>query len=161
MVELFFLLLLIGCGYCWKTGKFSKEYQAKQKEKSKQEWAKLKSEFKQFTQRKKQTQQQKIDLEINGIRQLGKTRSSSGANHYNYSPEFSITYTDSNDNVSLRDIAVIKRYKNGGSYYIDAYCFEAQDRRTFRIDRINSVKVIKTGQSVASENEIIKLFFNA
>ena len=51
-----------------------------------------------------------------------------------------ITYEDAKENYSDRLIEVHRLYKKGSDTYIDAYCFLSDGDRTFRLDRILSMR---------------------
>lgn len=64
--------------------------------------------------------------------------------------------------IGSRKIKIIDLYnkKYDGEYYtyIDAYCFSAEDERTFRLDRIEQVKELSSGKIFFSQHEIEKIF---
>ncbi|MCL2210218.1 MAG: hypothetical protein FWC03_11745 [Treponema sp.] len=51
-----------------------------------------------------------------------------------------ISYEDQKGAISERTIEIDKVYKKGKYLYVDAYCFLCGDNRTFRIDRILTMK---------------------
>ena len=51
-----------------------------------------------------------------------------------------ISYEDQKGIITERTIEIDKVYKKGNFLYIDAYCFLSGDNRTFRVDRILTMK---------------------
>lgn len=68
-------------------------------------------------------------------------------------PEFDIIYQNAVGEISHREIAVI--YVN--ERYVVAYCFQACEKRTFRLDRFISVVELSSGQSYSTRREIKKV----
>lgn len=68
-------------------------------------------------------------------------------------PEFDISYKKESGEISHREIAVI--YVN--ERYVVAYCFQACEKRTFRLDRFISVMELSSGQSYFTSREIKKV----
>lgn len=93
---------------------------------------------------------------------LGKSKTDTSLNYDDYSfsdshdePEFEISY---NNPPSFRKIKIYELYskKYDGEFftYVDAYCFSAEDDRTFRIDRINHIEELNTGNFYFSTKDI-------
>ncbi|AZC04907.1 hypothetical protein DKE50_016180 [Acinetobacter nosocomialis] len=110
--------------------------------------------------------QAKKDYEYT-LKILGKSKTNSSSDHYTFSesidePDFEILYSSYNNPASYRKIKIIDLYnkKYDGEYYtyIDAYCFSAEDERTFRLDRIEQVKELSSGKIFFSQHEIEKIF---
>lgn len=51
-----------------------------------------------------------------------------------------ISYEDQKGIITERTIEIDKVYRKGKFYYVDAYCFLVGDNRTFRVDRILTMK---------------------
>ena len=63
-------------------------------------------------------------------------------------PRFDIEYVDRFGVVSERRIAVRGRFTRDSVLYIDAYCFEREGRRRFRVDRIERMIDCASGEEV-------------
>lgn len=59
-----------------------------------------------------------------------------------------IQYEDYKGQFSERKIEVIKVYKKGKFYYVDAYCFMCGEGRTFRVDRIMTMKEVLNDKAI-------------
>ncbi|WP_086240145.1 WYL domain-containing protein [Acinetobacter baumannii] len=173
MIELLFVCLIIWMLYSWKTGKFSKENQEKNRAEFRKDWLKLKQDFKKAFTNSKSLEEDKLKLQAKKdygytLRILGKSKTNSSSdNNYKFSesidePDFEILYSSYNNPASYRKIKIIDLYnkKYDGEYYtyIDAYCFSAEDERTFRLDRIEQVKELSSGKIFFSQHEIEKIF---
>ncbi len=69
-----------------------------------------------------------------------------------------IHYDDYKDNFSIRKVEVIRTYKDGRHWYVDANCQSAKAERTFRIDRIDFLtqKAPGSNVSLSDKKEILK-----
>ncbi|GAB03222.1 WYL domain-containing protein [Acinetobacter sp. NBRC 100985] len=131
MVE-FILIIVVGCCiYCFATGKFKPEYQKKQKEK-------LKEDFKNLL------NPNDVSAEIDGIRNLNPSNQ-----------EYEIHYDDFNQKFSSRKIKIQRLYKENRRWYIDAYCYSACDKRTFRVDRISYLTNKKKSIYLSDSDKIL------
>ncbi|WP_029074402.1 WYL domain-containing protein [Kaistia adipata] len=63
-------------------------------------------------------------------------------------PEFRITYADEDGVVTEREIYVDGWRKRGAVTYYFCWCFERDDRRTFRSDRILEIVNVQTGRQI-------------
>lgn len=61
-----------------------------------------------------------------------------------------IIYTDAADEVTSRRIHIHRLQRNDGKLYLSAYCLEREALRHFRIDRIDEVIVLGTGEVFSS-----------
>ena len=59
-----------------------------------------------------------------------------------------IQYEDYKGQISERTIEVIRVYKKGKFYYVDAYCFMCGEGRTFRVDRIMTMKEVLNDKTI-------------
>jgi hypothetical protein len=59
-----------------------------------------------------------------------------------------IEYEDAKGGFSDRTIEIRRVYKKGEKLYIDAYCYLADDDRTFLVDRILSMREIRKGPKI-------------
>jgi hypothetical protein len=73
-----------------------------------------------------------------------------------YEAQVEIDYKDYYGKASSREIAVIDVYKKGDAWFVDGYCFSAYAERTFKLERIEFLKVLKTGNFVFSQQDILK-----
>ena len=71
--------------------------------------------------------------------------------------DYEITYEDIDGNYSSRKIDIERVYKKGGRIYVDAYCYLMADTRTFRVDRIMSMKYCSNDESINN----VSLFFKS
>lgn len=62
----------------------------------------------------------------------------------NVRPKYNIEYVDANGEISERDIYIF----NANERYLECWCFKADDRRTFRIDRLLGAVDLSTGQPI-------------
>jgi len=67
---------------------------------------------------------------------------------------FFIEYTDFDGNFTSRNIDIKRVYKKNGEKYIDAFCYLADDDRTFRVDRIKSISY--DGKIIDDIDEFLK-----
>ena len=131
MVEFIVILLVVWCIYCFATGKFKTEYQKEQKES-------LKNDF------KKLFNQNDLKVEVDGIKNLNQSNQ-----------DYVIHYDDFNQNFSIRRITINGLYNENRRWYIDAYCHDAKDERTFRVDRISYLTNQKKSISLSNPSEIL------
>lgn len=61
-------------------------------------------------------------------------------------PQYRIEYADVHGEISERDIYIFKANES----YLESWCFKADDRRTFRIDRLLAAVDLSTGQPINS-----------
>ena len=64
-------------------------------------------------------------------------------------------YDDFNQNFSIRRITINGLYNENRRWYIDAYCHDAKDERTFRVDRISYLTNQKKSISLSNPSEIL------
>jgi len=131
MVELLAILLVVWCVYCFATGKFKPENQRKQKEKLREDLKKI------FT-------QDDVKTEVDSIKKLNPSNQ-----------DYRIHYEDFKRDFSVRMISINRLYKENGHWYIDAYCHNACDERTFRVDRIQSLTIEKKNITLFDAVEIL------
>lgn len=131
MFELIALALIGWVIYAFATGKFKKEYRDKLK-------AELKGNENDLNQ-----SDTLIDKEINALKSF-----SSG------NKKLEIHYEDFEGNFTVREIEVQNIYKEGRYWYVAAYCFSAQNERTFRVDRISYLNNKKRKISLDGRKEI-------
>lgn len=63
-------------------------------------------------------------------------------------PQYRITYADEDGVVTEREIYVDNWHKRGAVTYYFCWCFERDDRRTFRSDRIIETINVQTGRRI-------------
>lgn len=141
MVEFLAFLLGIWCIYFFATGKFKKEYQDQQKIKFKRDFEKIKQDFLNISNKDKYVEAEK---EINSLRKLSPCNQ-----------DYRIHYEDFKRDFSVRMISINRLYKENGHWYIDAYCHNACDERTFRVDRIQSLTIEKKNITLFDTVEIL------
>ena len=76
-----------------------------------------------------------------------------------YTREYEITYQSMGKNITTRDIEFLelttKDFDSQKFYYIEAFCFEAQELRSFRVDRIIDLYDYQTGIRYFSYSQIL------
>ncbi|HBM2026531.1 TPA: hypothetical protein LUK61_003435, partial [Acinetobacter baumannii] len=91
MIELLFVCLIIWMLYAWKTGKFSKENQEKNRAEFRKDWLKLKQDFKKAFTNSKSLEEDKLKLQSKKdyeytLKILGKSKTNSSSdNHHTFS----------------------------------------------------------------------------
>jgi hypothetical protein len=73
---------------------------------------------------------------------------------------FEISYADADDVITERVIRVQEVRSENGLAYIDAYCFLAAAKRTFRGDRILSMKNHRTGEQIRDPRKFFAMFYD-
>ena len=116
------------------------------------EFYNLKSSFKKFFSIIKY--EFKASKEAAERRRLQEAAISFGSNRTN-TPEYEITYEDIDGNYSSRSIDIERVYKKSGRIYVDAYCYLMAETRTFRADRIITMKYCSNSEDIYD----IKSFF--
>ncbi|WP_171407642.1 WYL domain-containing protein [Acinetobacter tianfuensis] len=131
MFELIVILFVVWCIYCFATGKFKPENQAKNKEELREALKKL-------------FPQTAVKTETDSIKKLNPSNQ-----------DYVIHYEDFKQNFSFRTITINRLYKENRHWYVDAYCHSAGDDRTFRVDRIQSLVTEKNNFTLTNTNEIL------
>ena len=77
-----------------------------------------------------------------------------------YTPEYEITYQSMGKNITTRDICFLeltkKEFDNHDYYYVEAFCFETQELRSFRVDRIIKLYDYNTTAEYVNYDEILR-----
>lgn len=73
---------------------------------------------------------------------------------------FEITYADADGVITERVIRVQEVRGENGFTYIDAHCFLADAKRTFRGDRILSMKNHRTGEQIRDPSKFFAMFYD-
>ena len=133
------ILLVIWVLYFFATGKYKKEYQEENNKKIKEGWLRFKSDI------KKNTNSDVVNTEINTLRSFNKSKNIC-----------EIHYVDVGDNFSIRNIEIQYLVKDGRHWYVEAYCFDREDSRTFRFDRIEFLKCQQLNFNSYEKKEISK-----
>jgi len=71
-----------------------------------------------------------------------------------------IEYEDTKGDYSNRTIEIKRVYKKDGILYTEAYCYMADGMRTFRIDRILTMKDKVGGQEIEDAEAFFEAFLN-
>lgn len=65
-----------------------------------------------------------------------------------------MTYTNRNGVSSTRDIGMVRSYRRSKRWYIDAYCYQRNEVRTFAVENIESLEDFIAGNTYTAKNMI-------
>lgn len=67
-----------------------------------------------------------------------------------------ISYEDYYGNCSSRKLEIYEAFQKGENWFINAYCYSACDDRTFKVNRIQSMKILKTQRTMYDQSEMVR-----
>ena len=181
MIEILCICLVLWIIYAWKSGKFKKEYQDKNNvelkqvennenllavsslsQKKKKLSLKQREKYAEELAKKHGTRTQNPEIAIPHQKiSIKNTQNNNIENHNDefYTPEYEITYQSMGKNITTRDIEFLelttKDFDSQKFYYIEAFCFEAQELRSFRVNRIIDLYDYQTGIRYFSYSQIL------
>ncbi|MGI1191482.1 WYL domain-containing protein [Acinetobacter baumannii] len=182
MIEILFICLVVWIIYAWKTGKFKKEYQDKNNaeleqsengenlltvsslsQKQKKSSLKQREKYAEELAKKHGTRTQNTEITIPHQKiSINNTQKNDIENHNDefYTPEYEITYQSMGKDITTRDICFLeltkKEFDNHKYYYLEAFCFETQELRSFRVDRIIKLYDYNTTAEYVNYDEILR-----
>ena len=180
MIEILFICLVVWIIYAWKTGKFKKEYSDKNSaeleqsendenlltvsslsQKQKKSSLKQREKYAEELAKKHGTRTQNPEITIPHQKiSLKNTQNNDIENHNDefYTLEYEITYQSMGKDITTRDICFLeltkKEFDNNNYYYVEAFCFETHELRSFRVDRIVELYDYQTGIRYFSYSQI-------
>lgn len=170
MIELLFVCLIIWMFYAWKTGKFSKENQEKNRAEFRKDWLKLKQDFKKAFTNSKSIEEDKLKLQAKkdyeySLKLLGKSKPANSIPHsstnYGHLPNiqyyrYVLEYKDSNGKITIRgvDITTVHKGYQNTRWYFNADTDDGE--RTFKSQRVIRLKDQWTNTVYETAEEIRK-----